>query len=182
MYKVQLLSFLFALSTFPKIEAVVSYGAVLSAGFTSDMVLAMAPAKSALYGLVFAAGSNLPTVTVTVDGGDPISAIVDLTSKGPSKSANACDKACFDQGYLSFGAISCCSQLLLFFSISLLLLLSLSWVLYRAAKSLWAAGFFTLTWRWCPAFLRLPIMTNQQTSKTLLALKREEGKWREREE
>jgi hypothetical protein len=110
MYNVQLLSFLFALSTFPKVEAVVSSGAVLSAGFTSDMVLAMAPAKSALYGLVFAAGSNLPTVTVMVDGGDPISAIVDLTSKGPSKSANACDKACFDQGYLSFGAISCCSQ------------------------------------------------------------------------
>jgi hypothetical protein len=30
--------------------------------------------------------------------------------------------------------------------------------------------------------MRLLITANQQTSKTLLALKREKGKWREREE
>jgi len=88
----------------------ISYGAVLSAGFTSDMVLAMSPASAAVYGLVFAAGKNVPTVSVTVDGGSPIFAVVDAKIKGPSTSANACDKSCFDQGYLSFGAISCCSQ------------------------------------------------------------------------
>lgn len=94
-----------------KVEAeTISYGAVLSAGFTSDMVLAMAPASAAVYGLVFAAGKNVPSVSVTVDGGSPIFAVVDEKIKGPSTSANACDKSCFDQGYLSFGAISCCSQ------------------------------------------------------------------------
>jgi len=90
-------------------ELAQSYGAVLSAGFSSDMVLAMAPAQAAVYGLVFpSAAGVVPKVVVTIDG-FPVSAVVTAGAQGPSASANACDRACFDAGYLSFGAISCCS-------------------------------------------------------------------------
>ena len=87
-----------------------TYGAVLSAGFTSDMVLARAPARAAVYGLVFAAPglSAPPRVTVSLDGGAPIEAVVEAGSQGGA-SANACDRACFDAGFLSVGAISCCN-------------------------------------------------------------------------
>jgi hypothetical protein len=81
---------------------------VLSAGFTSDMVLAQAPARAAVYGLVFAAAPGAPPrVTVSLDGGAPVEAVVEAGSQGGA-SANACDKSCFDAGFLSVGAISCC--------------------------------------------------------------------------
>ncbi len=86
-----------------------SYGAVLSTGFTSDMVLAQAPARAAIYGLVFAAGSDLPRVSVSIDGGAALDAVVERGSQGPSRSANACDKACFDAGHLAVGGGSCCN-------------------------------------------------------------------------
>ena len=88
--------------------AAAPYGAVLSAGFTSDMVLAAEPAQPAIYGLVFAAGAATPRVTVSLDGGAPVDAVVTAGSQGGA-SANACDKACFDSGYLSTGATSCCN-------------------------------------------------------------------------
>jgi hypothetical protein len=74
------------------------------------MVLARAPARAAVYGLVFGVGSIVPRVTVTVDGGAPIEAVVEPGLQGASPSANACDRSCFDAGHLSVGAISCCNQ------------------------------------------------------------------------
>jgi len=72
----------------------------------------MAPAQAAVYGLVFAApgggGGSAPRVTVTLDGGAPIEALVTAGSQGGA-SANACDKSCYDAGYLSLGAVTCCS-------------------------------------------------------------------------
>ena len=90
--------------------ALAAFGAIFSAGFTSDMVLKAAPSAAAIYGLVYSPSpGTAPTVVLSFDG-IPIAAEV-LVKAGIEGSGDGCDKQCWSAGHLtSAGAISPCAS------------------------------------------------------------------------